>query len=97
MTYLFTNTTDHLNPSKTKNRKRLKEITTDRAASANRWKGANPVITVEDVFVQELQGVYEIDPEQLNIPESKKNPDGTLIDDGGLFQGWSTYDWKSVE
>lgn len=78
------------------NREQLKRTTANRATSANRRKKVNPVITVEDIFVNELRGVYEVQPEQLNIADGAKNSDGTVIDDSE-FQGWSTYDWKCVE
>lgn len=74
-----------------------KEVT----SSYNRWKGANPVYKVEEIFVQELEcGVFETEPETLAMSDSEKNPDGTLSEEGKykvLQSAWISYNWKCVE
>ena len=55
---------------------------------------------MEDIFEKELNGIYEIPPDILQIPEEEKNPDGTL-NALGLQRvstlTWSNYSWKCTE
>lgn len=84
--------------SKPAQRKQLKRVIAAQIAKSNRWRNGNPVITVDDIFVHELQGVYEVEPEELKVPDGEKNPDGTLIDDSEWSEhGWSNYEWRCVE
>ena len=67
---------------------------------SHRWNGGNPIIKMEDIFEKELNGIYEIPPDILQIPEEEKNTDGTL-NTLGLQRvstlTWSNYSWKCNE
>ncbi|CRK92997.1 CLUMA_CG006532, isoform A [Clunio marinus] len=54
---------------------------------------------VEDIFKNEINGIYESQPETLDLLESEKNDDGTITESGLLripLLGWSAYIWRCV-
>ena len=57
----------------------------------------NPVLKVEDIFSNELAGVFEGPTDMLDIHDIDKNQDGSLTEAAELgLLGWDHYEWKCV-
>jgi hypothetical protein len=57
----------------------------------------NPILKVEDIFPNELAGIFEGPSDMLDVHDNDKNPDGTLTETAELgLLGWDHYEWKCI-